>query len=82
MGIQAIGQLWYRHGQKTLATMLAALSVVDLTGYHDSIAAITSEKGYHFVRLVGAAGIIWRAIQASNSANSGNNANNTNNSNN
>ena len=61
--------LWLKHGQKTLATALGSMALVDLTGYHDSIAAIAGEKGYASIRLLGAVGIVWRAMQATKTIN-------------
>jgi len=55
---------YYNHIQKAMALLLGAMTVVDLTGYHDSIAAFTGEKGYHALRLAGAAVIVARAMQA------------------
>lgn len=56
---------WLRHGQKTIASVLGALAVVDLTPYADDFHALIPWNGWHpTVRILGAIAIIWRASQA------------------
>ena len=55
---------WLQHGQKTLASLMGALAAVDLTPYADDIQAVTGGKHVHAaLRLAGAVGIFWRAMQ-------------------
>jgi hypothetical protein len=61
--------MWLRHGQKSIATVLGSAALADLTGYRDSVVALVGEKGYAAVRLAGALGIIWRAVQATRTTN-------------
>jgi len=62
--MNALQNWWHNHFQKTLATFLGSLAMVDLTGYTDAIETWIGHKGLALVRLLGAAGIIWRAMQA------------------
>jgi hypothetical protein len=64
--VNYLKSLYYSHVQTAVGSMLAALSIFDLAGYHDSIAAFTGERGYHALRLVGAAVIVGRAMQVKN----------------
>lgn len=60
-----IKQFWLKNGQKTLATALGSIAVIDLTPYSDDFQDLIGGKHWHAIfRLIGAAGIIWRAIQA------------------
>lgn len=61
---EAIKQYWLAHGQKTLASVLGLLALLDLTGYAQEITLLIGAKGYAILRLLGAAGIFWRAMQA------------------
>ena len=57
--------LWMKHGQKSLATVLGSLAVVDLTPYSDDFQAILGGHKWHAgLRVVGAAAIFWRALQS------------------
>jgi len=57
--------LWLKHGQKTIATALGTLAIVDLTPYADDFHALIPWPGWHpLIRLTGAVAIIWRAAQA------------------
>jgi hypothetical protein len=63
--MNALAQFWFKHGQKTIASFLGALAVVDLTPYCEDIQAVIGGKHVHaWLRLAGAAGIFWRAMQA------------------
>lgn len=56
---------WTQHGQKTLATLLAALAVVDMTPYETDLHDLVPWKHWHAVLRLGAAvGIFWRAMQS------------------
>ena len=61
--LASLKSFYYSHVQTATGSLLGALAVVDLTGYHDSIAAFTGEKGYHALRVAGAGVIVWRAMQ-------------------
>lgn len=55
---------WHNHVQKTLASLMGALAMVDLTGYTDAVETWVGHKGMALIRLLSAVGIIWRAMQA------------------
>lgn len=62
--IDKLKAYWCNHGQKTLATALGALAVVDLTPYSDDFQELVGGKHWHATfRVVGAAAIFWRATQ-------------------
>jgi hypothetical protein len=62
--IETIKAYWAAHGQKTVATILGALAVVDLTPYEQDFKDLLPWPHWHAVlRLVGAAAIFWRATQ-------------------
>ena len=55
---------WINHGQKTLATVLGALAVVDMTPYEADFRDLLPWPHWHAVlRLTGAVAIFWRATQ-------------------
>jgi len=56
---------WFqKHFQKTLASVLGALAVVDMTPYEADFHDLIPWKHWHAVlRLVGAMAIFWRATQ-------------------
>lgn len=55
--------LWVNHIQKFSASILTALTAFDLTGYHDSVAAFVTERGYHGLRLALGLLILARAVK-------------------
>jgi hypothetical protein len=56
---------WLNHGQKTLASVLGSLALVDLTPYADDFRELTGGSKWHAAfRVIGAGGILWRAMQA------------------
>lgn len=60
-----IKQYWATQGQKTLAGILGSMALVDLTPYSDDFQNLIGGKHWHAAfRVIGAAGIIWRAVQA------------------
>lgn len=61
---QKIKALWCAHAQKTLATILGALAVVDMTPYEQDFHDLFPWPHWHAaLRLTGAAAIFWRALQ-------------------
>lgn len=62
--IDRIKAWYYGHFQKTIATVLGGFALIDLTSYSSEIETWLGHKGYALLRLVGAAGIVWRALQA------------------
>lgn len=55
---------WCAHGQKSVASLLGALALVDLTPYAEDFEQIVGGHKWHAgLRLVGAAAIFWRAVQ-------------------
>jgi hypothetical protein len=58
-------QSWYvNHFQKTLASVLGALAVVDMTPYEQDFKDLLPWPHWHAVlRLSGAIAIFWRAVQ-------------------
>lgn len=62
---QKLKAYWYSHGQKTIATVLGVLAVVDMTKYTEDFHAIIPWPYWsQTLRLAGCAGIVWRAVQA------------------
>jgi len=57
--------LWCRHIQKTLASIIGAFAVIDLSPYADDFHDLIPWRHWHAVlRLTGAIAIFWRATQA------------------
>jgi len=65
--LSKLAYFYWHHFQKVIASGLGMLALIDLTGYGDAITAIVGAKGYAAIRLVGAAAIAWRALQAKQS---------------
>ena len=62
--IEKLKAYWQAHGQKTLASVLGALAVVDMTPYETDFHDLLPWPHWHAVlRLVGAGAIFWRATQ-------------------
>lgn len=61
--MQSLAWWWLNHVQKSMATVLALLSVVDLSGNADTIEAFAGKKGYAGIRLACALAIAYRAVQ-------------------
>lgn len=56
---------WRFHIQKTVATLLGTMAVVDMTPYAEDFRELIPWTHWHAaLRLLGAAAIFWRAIQA------------------
>lgn len=61
---ESIKAAWCAHAQKTLATVLGGLAVVDMTPYEADFHDLLPWRHWHAVlRLTGAAAIFWRALQ-------------------
>jgi len=61
---QKLKAYWCAHGQKTIATVLGGLAVVDLTPYAEDFQSLLGGKKWHAgFRVVGALAIFWRALQ-------------------
>jgi hypothetical protein len=62
--MNALRAFWCKHGQKSVASLLAALAVVDLTPYADDFQMMLGGRKWHAaLRIVGAGAIFWRALQ-------------------
>jgi len=63
---------WYNHVQKTISSILGSLAAIDLAsslaGYQSEITSLLGANVYAGLRLLGAIGIFWRALQASHPA--------------
>lgn len=61
---QYVKSYWTAHGQKTVATIIGALAVVDLTPYADDLKDFLPWPHWHAIlHLLGAGAIFWRATQ-------------------
>lgn len=56
---------WYEnHFQKTLATVIGMLALVDLSGIADPLKTVIGNKAFAVVQLACAAAVVYRALQA------------------
>lgn len=62
--IEKLKSFWCCHGQKSIASVLGALAVVDMTPWEESFHDLLPWPHWHAaLRLAGATGIFWRALQ-------------------
>lgn len=55
---------WHNHAQKTLATIIGMLALVDLSGIADPLKTVIGAKAFAVVQLACAAAVVYRALQA------------------
>jgi len=62
--MNALKAFWLNHGQKTLATVIGLLAVVDLSGIADPLKTLIGAKPFAAVQLACALAVGYRALQA------------------